>query len=217
MCIGHLKIKDIDWQMMKYAYKDDYWHFTSESEIRGVNGGNSIKVVDCEELYSNGGDIQAYKEAMDISEFDEGGETTPKKVYVSIRLPSNAERMWKKGDSLDNFNKYFYTFDEAPFEELKNGKLLGLVGVSTSPNNIAEWFIHRDCLIVMNYDEFMAINETEIINYYDPYQLMKNDLYLFRRLYANVTRYGEQDDSINQTIVKLCEKILPEINLEMNH
>lgn len=55
-CVGHLKIKDIDWEMMKYAFNDDGWHFGSESEIRGVNGGNSIKVVKCEELiYRNGG------------------------------------------------------------------------------------------------------------------------------------------------------------------
>ena len=157
--------------------------------------------------YVDGGDIQAYEEAMGISQFDEGGETKPKKVYVSITLDNKIE-----GD----FPDYFWRYDEKTFKELKNGVLKGLVGVSTSPNNIAEWFIHRDCLIVMNYDEFMAINETEIINYYDPYQLMKNDLYLFRRLYANVTRYGEQNDSVNQTIKKILEKIVPEINLEMN-
>jgi len=160
--------------------------------------------------YANGGDIQAYEEAMDISEYADGGETKPKKVYVSIRLDNELEKI------PNTFSEYFTNYSEKPFQELKNGKLFGLVGVSTSPNNIAEWFIHRDCLIVMNYDEFMAINETETINYYDPYQLMKNNLYLFRRLYANVTRYGEQNDSVNQTIKKICERILPEINLEMN-
>ena len=57
-CKGHLKIKDIDWEMMKYAYDDDIYHFSQESEIRGVNGGNSIKVVECEEIiYSNGGEV----------------------------------------------------------------------------------------------------------------------------------------------------------------
>ena len=120
--------------------------------------------------YSDGGDIQAYKKAMGISEFKEGGEAKPKKVYVSIRLDNKIER---------DFPNYFWKYDEKTFEELKIGKLLGLVGVSTSPNNIAEWFIHRDGLIVMNYDEFMAINDTEIIDYSDPYQLMKNNLFLF--------------------------------------
>ena len=58
MCKGHLKIKDIDWEMMEYAYNDDPYNFGSESEIRGVNGGNSIKVVECSELvYRNGGEI----------------------------------------------------------------------------------------------------------------------------------------------------------------
>jgi hypothetical protein len=54
-CVGHLNIKDIDWEMMKYAFNDDGWHFGSESEIRGVNGGNAIKVIECNEIYSNGG------------------------------------------------------------------------------------------------------------------------------------------------------------------
>jgi len=159
--------------------------------------------------YSDGGDIQAYKEAMDISEFKEGGEAKPKKVYVSITLDNEIE---------GNFPDYFWKYDEKTFEELKSGVLKGVVGVSSSPNNIAEWFISRDCLIVMDYEEFMAINETETINYYDPYQLMKNNLYLFKRLYANITRYGEQEGSyvLKQTLVKILEKIIREINLEIN-
>jgi hypothetical protein len=159
------------------------------------------------EKYENGGDIQAYEEAMGISEFKEGGESKPKKVYVSITLENKIE---------GNFPDYFWKYDEKTFEELKNGILKGLVGVSSSPNNIAEWFIHRDCLIVMDYEQFIAINETETIDYNDSYQLMKNNLYLFRRLYANVSRKGEQKDAIIQTLKKILEKIVPEINLEMN-
>lgn len=157
--------------------------------------------------YYNGGDIQAYEEAMGISEFKEGGEAKPKKVYVSIQFDNKIER---------DFPDYFWKYDEKTFEELKNGVLKGLVGVSSSPNNIAEWFLHRDCLIVMDYKEFIEINETETIDYYDSYQLMKNNLYLFRRLYANVSRQGEQKDAISQTLKKILEKIVPEINLEMN-
>ena len=163
--------------------------------------------------YSDGGDIQAYKEAMGISEFAEGGEAKPKKVYVSIRLPYELEKIE------NTFNEYFSNYSEKPFEELKNQKLEGLIGVSSSPNNIAEWFIHRDCLIVMNYDEFIALNETETINYYDPYQLMKNNLFLFKRLYANVSARSGNDESPDvfiQTLKKILEKIIPEINLEMN-
>lgn len=159
--------------------------------------------------FSDGGDIQAYQDAMGISEFDEGGETKPKKVYVSIRLDNEIQ---------GRFPNYFFNYDEKPFEELKNGTLKGVVGVSTSPNNIAEWFINRDCLIVMDYEQFIAINQTEKIDYYDSYQLMKNNLYLFKRLYANITRYGEQEGSyvFTQTLVKILEKIIREINLEMN-
>ncbi len=160
--------------------------------------------------YSDGGDIKAYEEAMDISEFKDGGEAKSKKVYVSIRLDKNLKK------TPNTLNKYFYDYDEKTFEELKNQKLKDLVGVSSSPNNIAEWFILRDCLIVMNYQEFIAINETEKIDYYDPYQLMKNNLYLFRRLYSNVTRYGEQENAVQQTLTKILQKIVPEINLEMN-
>jgi|688.fasta_scaffold03481_6 hypothetical protein len=164
------------------------------------------------EKYADGGDIQAYEKAMGISEFKEGGEAKPKKVYVSIKLDNTSKKI------PNTFMEYFSFYSEKPFEELKNGKLEGLVGVSTSPNNIAEWFIHRDCLIVMDYEEFIAINETETINYYDPYQLMKNNLFLFKRLYANVSRYGEQEGSyvFTQTLVKILEKIIREINLEMN-
>lgn len=70
----------------------------------------------------------------------------------------------------------------------------------------------------MDYDEFISLNETETINYYDPYQLMKNNFYLFKRLYANITRNGEQEGSyvFKQTLVKILEKIIQEINLEMN-
>ena len=157
--------------------------------------------------YSDGGDIQAYQEAMDISEFKDGGEAKPKKVYVSIKLPYDIER---------NNSNYFNRYNQRPFQELKNGKLEGLVGVSSSPNNIAEWFVNRDCLVVMNYEEFIAINETETINYYDPYQLMANKLYLFKRLYANVSRYGEQDNVYQQTLTKIGQKIKSEIVLEMN-
>ena len=56
-CKGHLNINDIDWEMMKYAFDDDIYHFSQESEIRGVDGGNSIKVIECNEIYSNGGSV----------------------------------------------------------------------------------------------------------------------------------------------------------------
>jgi len=57
VCTGHLRIKDIDWVMMRYAFNDDFHNFTDEYEIRGKNGGDAIKVVKCnyEENMSKGG------------------------------------------------------------------------------------------------------------------------------------------------------------------
>ena len=204
-----------------YPFGEEYY-YDDNADIEDIK--EEIKVIIDEKIeyikengknYADGGDIQAYEEAMGIS-YAEGGEAKPKKVYVSIQLPYDIEKLNKKDYSTTP--EYFYSYNEKPFEELKNGVLIGVVGVSSSPNNIAEWFIHRDCLIVMNYDEFMAINETETINYYDPYQLMKNNLYLFKRLYANITRYGEQEGSyvFTQTLVQILEKMIREINLEMN-
>jgi 8-oxo-dGTP pyrophosphatase MutT (NUDIX family) len=169
---------------------------------------------DINPTYSNESDIKAYQQALSIS-YSDGGEAKPKKVYVSIRLDSERKEIGVD-DTVFKNSIYYRYFDKKTFIELKSGKLEGLIGVSSSPNNIAEWFIYRDCLIVMNYDEFIALNETETINYYDPYQLMKNNLFLFRRLYHNVTRHSEHEGSFTQTLIKICERITPEITLEMN-
>jgi len=42
---GHLKLKNIDFNDLVYAFKDDYYNFISEKEIRGLKGGNSVKVI----------------------------------------------------------------------------------------------------------------------------------------------------------------------------
>jgi 8-oxo-dGTP pyrophosphatase MutT (NUDIX family) len=162
--------------------------------------------IEGKEKYADGGDIQAYKEAMGISEFKEGGEAKPKKIYVSIELKTEIE---------GEYPNYFFRYNEKPFEELKNGFLQGVTGVSSSTSNVAEWFTAKDCLIVMDYEKFMASNQTEIINYNDPYQLMANKLFLFKRLYGNITRYGEQDNVYEQTLTSICPKIRKEIILEM--
>ena len=195
----------------EYYYDDNADIEDIKEEIKVIIDEKIEYIKENGKKYKDGGDIQAYEEAMGIS-YAEGGEAKPKKVYVSIQLDNNLEKI------PNTFNEYFTTYDEKTFEELKKGVLKGVVGVSSSPNNIAEWFIHRDCLIVMEYEEFIAINETETINYYDPYQLMKNNLYLFKRLYANISRYGEQQDSyvFKQTLVKILEKIILEIDLKMN-
>ncbi len=157
--------------------------------------------------YSDGGDIQAYEEAMGISQFDEGGETKPKKVYVSIKLPnkmdyvSNEKGLWGG----DRFSKY----DDQPFQELKNHQLIGIRGVSLSPNNVGDWFSYKDCLVVMNYDEFFKLNDATKVKYDDPYQLMANDLKIFNRLYGNseYTDEREKKTTRRENLKKIIEKI----------
>jgi len=64
LCTGHLKLKDIDWDMMDYAFNDDIYHFSNESEIRGVKGGKTIKVVKCNYITENhaaGGTVDEIK------------------------------------------------------------------------------------------------------------------------------------------------------------
>ena len=137
--------------------------------------------------YSDGGDIQAYEEALGISEFAEGGEAKPKKVYVSITLDNEIE---------GNFPDYFWKYDEKTFEDLQNGKLIGVLGVSSSPHNVGEWFVHRSCLIVMKYDEFVKVNDFTVIDYDNPEQLMADDMKLFNRLYANKRDENTDEESI---------------------
>ena len=47
-CKGYLKIEDIDFEDMLYAYNDDFHNFCDEQEIRSKLGGNKIEVVDCQ-------------------------------------------------------------------------------------------------------------------------------------------------------------------------
>jgi len=46
-CEGYLKLQDIDFEDLLYAFNDDFHHFCDEQEIRGKNGGNRIKVKKC--------------------------------------------------------------------------------------------------------------------------------------------------------------------------
>ena len=166
---------------------------------------NAITIENKEHLpnnyYADGGDIQAYEEAMGIS-YAEGGEAKPKKVYVSITLDNDYERI---SGNLHLFKKY----KDESFQELKNQKLVGVRGVSLSKDNVADWFVNRDCLIVMKYDEFILINDTTEIKYDDPYQLMANDLKIFSRLYSNseYTDKKEKDITRRSNLGKILEKI----------
>jgi 8-oxo-dGTP pyrophosphatase MutT (NUDIX family) len=190
----------------EYYYDDNSDIEDVKEEIKGIIDDKIEYIKENGKKYEDGGDIQAYKEAMGISEFKEGGEANPKKIYVSIELKTKIE---------GEYPNYFFRYNEKPFEELKNGVLEGVTGVSSSTSNVAEWFTAKDCLIVMDYEKFMASNQTETINYNDPYQLMANKLFLFKRLYGNITRCGEQKNVYEQTLTSICPKIRKEIILEM--
>ena len=85
--------------------------------------------------------------------------------------------------SSNEYEKDFYTYNDSNFIELKNQELKGVIGVSKSSWNIADWFYFRNALIVMDYNDFMELNNTTEINYDDPYQLMKDDCKIIHRLY----------------------------------
>jgi len=46
-CKGYLKLQDIDFEDLLYAFNDDFHHFCDEQEIRGRQSGDTIKVKEC--------------------------------------------------------------------------------------------------------------------------------------------------------------------------
>ena len=46
-CVGHLNIKDIDFEGCLYALNDDFYNFCSEKEIRGKNNSDTISIIKC--------------------------------------------------------------------------------------------------------------------------------------------------------------------------
>ena len=160
--------------------------------------------------------LKKYEVALNDGLFANGGSTT-KKVYISIKLDYSYEKMSK--DILDsNYNKFFYSFNEDNFIELKNQELKGVVGVSKSSWNIADWFLFRDALIVMNYNDFIKLNEVTEIDYNDPYQLMKNDCKIFHRLYDHSEKQDEKGKERDREAVygKIIKNLVLEFNLYKN-
>ena len=109
----------------------------------------------------------------------------------------------------DWYGDKFTRFEEKTFEELKNNQLIGIRGVSLSPNNVGDWFSYKDCLVVMNYDEFFKLNDATKVKYDDPYQLMANDLKIFNRLYGNSEYIDEREKKITrrENLKKIIEKL----------
>ena len=46
-CEGYLKLQDIDFEDLLYAFNDDFHNFCDEQEIRSKEGGDMIKVKKC--------------------------------------------------------------------------------------------------------------------------------------------------------------------------
>lgn len=131
-----------------------------------------------------------------------------KKAFVSIRI------RYESGRAEDDkfFNKYeLKSFDQKPFEELKDHKLKGILGVSTSNYNLSEWLVHRECLVVMPFDKFKEMNDTEQVQYYDADYLSKNGFDSLHRLYDRKERTDEDYRSVLQNVFP---KIAMEFNLE---
>jgi len=147
--------------------------------------------------------------------FDEGGSVLDtytneriKKVYVSIRIKYESARA--KDDKF--WNKYeISSVSNIPFEQLKEHRLYGVLGVSTSNYNLSEWLVHRECLIVMPFDKFKELNDTEQVLYYDADYLTKNGCEAMFRLYDRKER-GDSDYS--GVLSNLFPKISYEFELE---
>jgi len=155
---------------------------------------------------SNNPDIR-YEDGGGI--YDQYTSKQIKKVYVSIRIKYEYEKVSNK---LEDYGKYqIKSYDEKTFQELKDHKLKGIIGVSTSKYNLSEWLVHRECLVVMPFDKFLELNDTEQVQYYDADYLTKNGLDVLHRLYDRKSRTDEDYYSVLQNIFP---KIYQEFYLE---
>lgn len=144
-------------------------------------------------------------------EFEQGGavdifnKTEIKKAYVSIRIKNEIKKV---GD----FNDYqIDSVDENVFEQLEAHQLLGIKGISTSKYNIADWLVHRQCLVMMPFDEFLKINDAEQIRYYDADYLTRDGLDVMFRIYD---RKEKTDSAYRSVLQNLFPKISSEFDLE---
>lgn len=176
---------------------------------------NNINVI----TGKKGGKIKRFESAVDeinrldfdenffLPPYKDGGEIQ-KRAYVSIRVryETNNERLKE-----NNYEYIIESFDEKPFQELSNQVLEGVRGVSTSKYNIAEWLIHRSCLIMMPFKDFVELNNAEQILYEDADYLTKNGLDIMFRIYDK----KDKDDSDYEGVLgNLFPKIKLEFDLE---
>ena len=136
--------------------------------------------------------------------FDEYNNSRIKKVYVSIRINNKTNRT-------KDFKYEIESSDDKVFQELQNHKLLGVSGVSSSRYNVADWLSSRDCLILMNFNDFIKENDAEQIHYEDASYLTQNGLDIMFRIY---NRKGKDDESYFSVLQNLFPKIALQFQLE---
>jgi hypothetical protein len=198
-----VKSSDIK-KLLDKGYDGIYWDLADEFV---VYNSNQIKLADGTNTtfdYNNP-DIR-YEGGGGISNIDQYTSKKIKKAYVSIRIKYESGRA--ENDKFYN-NYEIKSFDEKTFEELKDHKLKGILGVSTSNYNLSEWLVHRECLIVMPFDKFLELNKTEQVQYYDADYLTKNGLDALYRLY-------DRKDRTDQDYYSILQNIFPKISNEFN-
>jgi hypothetical protein len=190
-----------------------------------VMGGKAAK-VDANELergrkYADGGSVGFENELFnelaqhDAPSFKKGGginqyfdpftEKSINKIYVSIRIGNES------GQKIDDGKRLYAEYEiksveEKPFKELKEGTLNGILGVSGSSYNISDWLSHRNCLVLMNVDDFVEINNTEQVLYKDVDYLMKNSLDVFFRLFDRKQKGEQEYEDVLSNIFKHLSK-----------
>lgn len=198
-----VKSSDIK-KLLDKGYDGIYWDLADEFV---VYSSNQIKLADGTNTtfdYNNP-DIR-YEGGGGISNIDQYTSKKIKKAYVSIRIKYESGRA--ENDMFYN-NYEIKSFDEKTFEELKDHKLKGILGVSTSNYNLSEWLVHRECLVVMPFDKFLELNKTEQVQYYDADYLTKNGLDALYRLY-------DRKDRSDQDYYSILQNIFPKISNEFN-
>jgi hypothetical protein len=148
--------------------------------------------------YEDGGLVIAMEDGGVIDMYT---QEKVKKVYVSIKIPYEIGRP-------QPFAPYeIKSVDFKVFKELANAKLLGVEGVSTSKYNIADWLSHRQCLVLMNFSEFTAINNDEQIEYDNVDYLTKDGFDILYRIY-------NKKEKTDRDYYGILQNLFPKIALE---
>lgn len=95
-------------------------------------------------------------------------------------------------------------------EELSNGELNGVLGVSESKNIIKSFFGVRNFYIQMPADEFLKLNNSEKLIFNSLDYLVKNNFYFLRRLFNNI-------NDLPQAFTKLFNSYIHTSNIKNNY